>query len=81
MFFAHLLADGGTAGEDEENKGQVHISSPIRVSPDRKKSRGKCSPHKNEQGKREKKLSVKERLYVSKNTIGLFYVCTQAVIF
>ncbi|CAI8023050.1 hypothetical protein GBAR_LOCUS13491 [Geodia barretti] len=58
------------ASGDGEDKGDVHISSPIRVSPHRKKSRIKCSPRQKEQGKDETKLSVKERLYVSKNAIG-----------
>jgi hypothetical protein len=58
------------ASGDGEDKGDVHISSPIRVSPDRKKSRVKCSPRQKEQEKDETKLSVKERLYVSRNAIG-----------
>ena len=72
------LGDDTTQSTEKDESG-AHISSPIRVSPDRKRPRVKSSPRHKDHGK-DKKLSVKERLYVSKNTIGLYctymYMCT-----
>ena len=54
-----------------EDGHEEHISSPIRVSPEREKQRVvKRSSHKSS---KESRLSAKERLYVSKNTIGKKY--------
>ena len=59
-------ADSG-ASHDES----LHIRSPIRVSPDRREPRVlKRSPHHSDQGTNGSRLPAKERLYVSKNTIG-----------
>ena len=53
----------------EENGREETINSPIRVSPQRDKSRrSKEDSHKTSF---DRKLSVKERLYVSRQTIGL----------
>ena len=57
-------------GEGHES----HIRSPIRVSPERRERRVvKRSGKSGSTG--ESRLSAKERLYVSKNTIGA-YLCS-----
>ena len=57
--------------------GDEHISSPIRVSPDRRES--KRSP-RHAQGKDYSRLPAKERLFVSKNAIGnCLFLCASHV--
>lgn len=68
-----------SSAEPDDNKG-VAISSPIRVTPDRKVERegkkGSLSKWRGEKGRSSatpgssNKLSVKERLFVSRKTIG-----------
>ena len=54
-------------GQVDEAEEEEKINSPIRVSPDRVRSKSKeVSSNKSLDGK----LSVKERLYVSRQTIG-----------
>lgn len=58
--------DGGALSEGSGTEDNVHISSPIRVSPERREPRVvQRSPRCEEDGR----LSAKERLYVSKNAI------------
>lgn len=59
-----LRGEEGELDEETEEK----ISSPIRVSPDRAKQRTKRSRES------DRKLSVKDRLYVSRQTIGMYYM-------
>ena len=52
----------------------VAISSPIRVSPDRHRRRDRKSGHRRESlssTAKSKQLSVKDRLFVSRKTIGV----------
>ena len=61
--------DGGALSEGSGTEDNVHISSPIRVSPERREPRVvQRSPRCEEDGR----LSAKERLYVSKNAIGKY---------
>lgn len=59
----------GALSEGSGTEDNVHISSPIRVSPERREPRVvQRSPRCEEDGR----LSAKERLYVSKNAIGKY---------
>lgn len=75
VYFLHLdmptgsPADGDALSEGSGTEDNVHISSPIRVSPERREPRVvQRSPRCEEDGR----LSAKERLYVSKNAIGKY---------
>ena len=57
---------------DSDSEKNMTINSPIRVTPDRdRRDRKRGRRHTSEKdGSRGKKLSVKERLFVSKKAIG-----------
>jgi hypothetical protein len=69
MCTVHLFTDCGAVSGTSEGEGD-HISSPIRVSPHRREPRVVKHSPRHTQGKDYSRLSAKERLYVSKNTIG-----------
>ena len=62
--------DGGES-KINEDVGEEIICSPIRVSPDRDRDRSRRSRESGSKVPIDGKLSVKERLYVSRQMIGL----------
>lgn len=71
-FPEHGCAPCGVESEvGSESGGEEKISSPIRVSPERERSRSRVTRDGSGKMSLDGKLSVKERLYVSRQTIGL----------
>lgn len=65
-----LVSPEDISSDSNSDKEGVAISSPIRVTPDRDRSR-KGGRRRGKDGRGGgKKLSVKERLFVSRKTIG-----------
>ena len=64
--------DGDGVSEASGTEDNAHISSPIRVSPDRREPRVVKRSPRHPEGKDDSRLSAKERLYVSKNAIGKY---------
>ena len=77
MYIDHECSPSASDEETkfEEEEAVEKISSPIRVSPDRERDRSRRGRESSGKRSSDGKLSVKDRLYVSKQTIGLFCCC------
>ena len=68
-FLCCVLGSGESSSSSEDERNKSPIRSPIRVSPERKEPRV-VRDSSSRKFRSEGKLPVKERLYVSKRTIG-----------
>ena len=70
MHYGPAARRGSSIEADAVSGAEDNISSPIRVSPDRREPRVVKHSPRYQESSDDNRLSAKERLYVSKNAIG-----------